>query len=65
MTFYSDYKTGEFGLNNGLLIDPLHLLARAVIVTDKNNIVRYLQVVPEVTELPDMAAAMNAARALL
>jgi thioredoxin-dependent peroxiredoxin len=65
VTFYSDYRTGSFGMNNGLLIDPLHLLARAVIVTDKNNIVRYLQVVPEVTELPDMAAAMNAAKALL
>lgn len=65
VTFYSDYKTGSFGLNNGLLIDPLHLLARAVIVTDKDNIVRYLQVVPEVTELPDMAAAMKAAKALL
>jgi thiol peroxidase len=65
VTFYSDYKSGAFGMNNGLMIDPLHLLARAVIVTDKNNIVRYLQVVPEVTELPDMAAAMNAAKALL
>jgi len=65
ITFYSDYKTGEFGLNNGLMIDPLHLLARAVIVTDKNNVVRYLQVVPEVTELPDMAAAMKFAKTLL
>jgi len=65
VTFYSDYRSGSFGMNNGLLIDPLHLLARAVIVTDQNNIVRYLQVVPEVTELPDMAAAMNAAKALL
>jgi thiol peroxidase len=65
VTFYSDYKTGEFGLNNGLLIDPLHLLARAVIVTDKNNVVRYIQVVPEVTELPDMAAAMTFAKTLL
>jgi thiol peroxidase len=65
ITFYSDYKTGQFGKNNGLMIDPLHLLARAVIVTDKNNIVRYIQIVPEVTELPDMAAAMNAAKALL
>ena len=65
VTFYSDYKTAEFGLNNGLLIDPLHLLARAVIVTDKNNVVRYLQVVPEVTQLPDMAAAMAFAKTLL
>lgn len=65
VTFYSDYKAAEFGLNNGLLIDPLHLLARAVIVADRNNVVRYLQVVPEVTELPDMAAAMDVAKSLL
>ncbi len=65
VTFYSDYKTGAFGKNNGLMIDPLRLLARAVIVTDKDNIVRYIQVVPELTELPDMAAAMDAAKALL
>lgn len=65
ITFLSDYKNREFGNNNGLLIAPLALLARAVIVTDKDNIVRYLQVVPEVTALPDMQAAMHAARALL
>ncbi len=65
VTFYSDYRAAEFGLNNGLLIDPLHLLARAVIVTDKDNVVRYIQVVPEVTQLPDMAAAMAFAKTLL
>ena len=65
VTFLSDYKDREFGNNNGLLIEPLALLARAVIVTDKNNIVRYLQVVPELTALPDMQAAMEAARGLL
>ena len=65
ITFLSDYKNREFGNNNGLLIEPLALLARAVIVTDKDNIVRYLQVVPELTALPDMQAAMQAARDLL
>jgi thiol peroxidase len=65
VTFLSDYKGREFGYNNGLLIEPLALLARAVIVTDKVNIVRYLQIVPELTALPDMQAAMNAARELL
>ena len=65
VTFLSDYKTGEFGNNYGLLIQPLHLLARSVIVTDKQNIVRYILVVPEITELPDMPAAMAAAKALL
>ena len=65
VTFLSDYKEREFGNSNGLIIEPLGLLARAVIVTDQNNIVRYLQVVPEVTALPDMQAAMQAARKLL
>jgi thiol peroxidase len=65
MVFLSDYKTGEFGTRTGLLIAPLHLLTRTVIVTDKNGVIRYMQVVPEITELPDMDAAMAAAKALL
>ena len=65
MTFLSDYKSAEFGTNTGLLIQPLHLLARTVIVTDKEGIVRYMQVVPEITELPDLAAAMQVAKGLL
>ncbi len=65
VTFLSDYKRREFGNNNGLLIEPLGLLARAVIVTDKDNIVRYVQVVPEVTALPDMQEALRVARGLI
>jgi len=65
VTFLSDYKSREFGNNNGLLIEPLGLLARAVIVTDKDNIVRYVQVVPEVTALPDMQEALRVARGLI
>jgi thiol peroxidase len=64
VTFLSDYKSGDFGMSTGLLIQPLHLLARTVIVVDKNGIVRYVQVVPEITELPDMQAAMAAAKGL-
>jgi len=65
MIFLSDYKTGEFGMSTGLMIVPLHLLTRTVIVTDKNGVIRYMQIVPEITELPDMDAAMAAAKALL
>lgn len=65
VTFLSDYKERQFGNNYGLVIEPLGLLARAVIVTDRDNVVRYLQVVPEVTALPDMQAAREAARSLL
>lgn len=65
VTFLSDYNMREFGEKNGLTIAPLGLLARAVIVTDKDNVVRYIQVVPELTALPDMQAAMKAAKELL
>ncbi len=65
VTFLSDYNVREFGNNNGLLIQPLGLLTRAVIVTDKGNIVRYIQVVPEITALPDMQQAMVVAKGLL
>jgi thiol peroxidase len=65
VTFLSDYKAADFGMKNGLLIQPLHLLARSVIVTDKDNIVRYIQVVPELTSLPDLSEAMVVAKGLL
>ena len=64
VTFLSDYKGAQFGLKNGLLIKPLNLLARALIVTDKDNVVRHLQVVPEITNLPDLAKAVKVAKSL-
>ena len=59
--YLSDYKQGEFGRSAGLLIDDLRLLARTVILVDKQGIVRYIQVVPELTNLPDMEAAFEQA----
>jgi thiol peroxidase len=65
MTFLSDCQKAELGLSNGLLIEPLRLLARAAVVIDGDGIVRYLQVVPEVTELPDTRAAVEVAKELM
>jgi thioredoxin-dependent peroxiredoxin len=64
VTFLSDYKGADFGMKNGLLIQPLNLLARTLIVTDKDNVVRYIQVVPEITNLPDLAKAVEVAKGL-
>jgi thiol peroxidase len=50
---FSDYKFSSFGINYGLLIRELNLLARAVVILDKNNLLRYCQVVPELTQPPD------------
>lgn len=62
--FLSDYRGGDFGKTYGLLVKDPHLLARAVMVVDKNNVIRYLQVAPELTQLPDMDAAFRFARSL-
>lgn len=65
VTFYSDYRGAAFGLSSGLLVKPSHLLARSLIVLDKDNIVRHIQVVPDQSKLPDMGEAFKVARTLL
>lgn len=62
VTFLSDYRGGDFGRAYGLLVPDIHVLARSVMVVDKDNVVRYLQVVPELATMPDMDAAFKAAR---
>jgi thiol peroxidase len=65
VTFLSDYRGGDFGKAYGLLVEGPHILARTVMVVDKDNVIRYIQVTPELTQLPDMDAAFRAAKALL
>jgi len=45
----------------GLLVDDLMLLARSVVLVDKQGVVRYIQVVPELGHLPDMEKAFDRA----
>ena len=65
ITFLSDYRSGEFGKAHGLLLEQPHVLARSVLVVDENNVIRYMQVTPELAQMPDMEAAFEAARALV
>ena len=62
VTFLSDYRGGDFGRAHGLLVPDIHVLARTVMVVDKDNVIRYMQVVPEIASMPDMDAAFHAAR---
>lgn len=62
VTFLSDYRDGAFGRAHGLLLDGPHLLARAILVIDRQNIVRYLQVTPDLGTMPDMDTAFEVAR---
>jgi len=56
---FSDYKFSSFGINYGLLIKELNLLARAIIILDKNDIIRYIQIVEELTRVPDYNDALK------
>ena len=59
LQYLSDYKQGEFARSTGLLTEGLMLLARSVVIVDKEGIVRYIQVVPEMSHLPDMEKAFK------
>jgi thiol peroxidase len=62
--FLSDYRKGDFGLATGLLVDEIQLLTRAVLVADQSGIVRYMQIVPQLANLPDMDTAFQKAEEL-
>jgi len=61
----SDHRKGSFGEAYGLLMDNLRLLARAVFVVDAEGMLRYSEIVDEVTDHPDYAGCLEAARKVL
>lgn len=65
ITFLSDYRDAEFGKTYGLFLKGPHILARTIMVVDANNTVRYLQVTPELTQLPDLDEAFKVAKSLI
>ncbi len=61
----SDYQFGSFGENYGALIKENRLLARAIFVVDKDNIVRHAEYVPEVADEPNYDNALEVVKTLL
>ena len=60
----SDHRDASFGLGYGCLVKELRLLARSIFVIDKDNTVRHVEYVPEMTTHPNYDAALAAARKL-
>lgn len=58
----SDHRDASFGNAFGVLIKELRLLARAVFVVDKEGVVRYVQIVNELTNEPDYEAVLQAVK---
>lgn len=50
---YSDYIKADFGKSYGVLIKELRLLARCLFIVDKEGIIRYIQLVKEVSNEPN------------
>ncbi len=55
----SDHRDASFGLNYGVLIKELRLLARSIFIVDRDDVLRYVQIVPEQSNEPDYDAAME------
>lgn len=61
----SDHKDLSFGLNYGFVIEELRLLSRGIVVLDRENVIRYVEYVKEVTSHPDYEKALEAAKKLV
>ncbi|MEM1207930.1 MAG: thiol peroxidase [Planctomycetota bacterium] len=61
----SDFYDHQFGVDYGVRIKEIGLLARAVFVVDKDGKVAYAQIVGEVADEPNYTAALDAVKASL
>ncbi len=61
----SDHREASFSKAYGVLVKELRLLARAVFVVNKEGVIRYKQIVEELTNEPDYEAVLKAAKQLL
>lgn len=56
----SDYKLRTFGQLYGVEVSNISLLARAVFVIGKDQTIKYLEYVDEISKEPDYSSALNA-----
>jgi len=61
----SDHYDTNFGLSYGVLIKEKRLLARSIFIVDEQDIVRYVQIVPDLGQEPDYQAALDALKKIL
>lgn len=64
MKTFSDHMGASFGAGFGVLIKELRLLSRAIFILDKDDIIRYIEIVPEVTHHPDYEKAIESVKSL-
>ncbi len=55
----SDHRFASFGENYGVLIEELRLLNRSIFLIDKDDIIRYIEIVEENHDHPNYEAALQ------
>ena len=60
----SDYRFADFGEKFGVLIKELRLLTRAIFIVDEEGIIRYIQIVKEVSNEPDYDEVLEALKGI-
>jgi thiol peroxidase len=65
VTTLSDHKDADFGMKYGVLIKELRLLARAIFVLDRQGVVQYKEIVPELGSEPNYDNTLQKANDLL
>lgn len=61
----SDHKDLDFGMKYGFVIEELRLLARGTVIIGKDNLVKYVEFVPEIAQEPDYEAALKVIKELV
>lgn len=61
----SDHRDLSFGMNYGFVIEELRLLSRGIVILDKDNAVRYVEYVKEVSQHPNYDKALEEAKKAL
>ncbi len=61
----SDHVWREFGLNYGILVKDMALLARSIFVVGEDGRISYVEIVPEISNHPDYEKALAAVRKAL
>ncbi|OGO32943.1 MAG: lipid hydroperoxide peroxidase [Chloroflexi bacterium RBG_16_56_11] len=56
----SDHRDASFGQAYGVLIKDMRLLSRAIFIIDRDDVIRYVEYVPEVGQPPDYDKAIQA-----
>lgn len=61
----SDHRDTDFGIKYGFLIEEYRMLARGIIIIDKEDTIRYVDLVKEIGDHPNYEKALKMTKSLI